>query len=179
MCHPACAQRTEPCGACLRVTVLFCWHALHPCTAVGTSKHRRVGFVRALTRARTGAGIAKALGSAGATVYVTARSSKRTSHGSARPGVIEDTAAEVSARGGKGIPVLCDHTNAQQVCLGSFLCAESRCRAQRALHSRACAKCACVHVPAAHNSPAPSHERSVARDASVRTRRRPGAASPA
>lgn len=31
-------------------------------------------------------------------------------------GCVEDTAEEVTRRGGTGIPVLCDHTNVDQVC---------------------------------------------------------------
>lgn len=56
-----------------------------------------------------GRGIAEVLGEAGATVYVTGRSTRSSSrHGSA--GTIDDTAEEVTARGGTGIAVRCDHT---------------------------------------------------------------------
>jgi NAD(P)-dependent dehydrogenase (short-subunit alcohol dehydrogenase family) len=57
-----------------------------------------------------GRGIATALGAAGATVYVTGRSSgaDRTED---LPGTVEDTAAAVTAAGGKGVPVVCDHTS--------------------------------------------------------------------
>jgi NAD(P)-dependent dehydrogenase (short-subunit alcohol dehydrogenase family) len=57
-----------------------------------------------------GKGIAQVLGEAGATVYVTGRSvrGKQTTQG--LPGTIQDTAEEVTARGGKGIPVRCDHS---------------------------------------------------------------------
>ncbi len=63
-----------------------------------------------------GRGIALALGAAGATVYVTGR----TRRGGApppdgAPGTIEDSAEEVSARGGHGIAVACDHTRAAAV----------------------------------------------------------------
>lgn len=55
-----------------------------------------------------GLGIALALGRAGWTVYVTARSSAagRTGH---LPGTVEDAAHAVTAAGGHGIAVVCDH----------------------------------------------------------------------
>jgi NAD(P)-dependent dehydrogenase (short-subunit alcohol dehydrogenase family) len=57
-----------------------------------------------------GRGIARALGEAGATVYVTGRSTRAGVRTEDLPGAIEDTADEVTARGGRGIPVRCDHT---------------------------------------------------------------------
>src|SRR5438067_11381452 len=69
------------------------------------------GRVAAVTGARRGVakGIALALGEAGATVYVTGRSDAGgTTEG--LPGTVRDTAAEVTKRGGQGIPVRCDHT---------------------------------------------------------------------
>lgn len=55
-----------------------------------------------------GKGIAAALGDAGATVYVTGRS--RDGHATENlPGTLDDTAAEVTRRGGQGIAVACDH----------------------------------------------------------------------
>jgi NAD(P)-dependent dehydrogenase (short-subunit alcohol dehydrogenase family) len=62
-----------------------------------------------------GRGIAVALGEQSATVYVTGRSIR----GGPPPidqisGTIEDTAAEVTRRGGVGIPVQIDHTDATQ-----------------------------------------------------------------
>jgi NAD(P)-dependent dehydrogenase (short-subunit alcohol dehydrogenase family) len=59
-------------------------------------------------------GIALALGEAGATVYVAARSS-RSNPNPAVPGTVEDTADEVTARGGLGIPVTCDLSDETQV----------------------------------------------------------------
>lgn len=56
-----------------------------------------------------GRGIALELGSAGATVYVTGRSIQGTPTTDDVPGTIEDTAREVTARGGRGIAVRCDH----------------------------------------------------------------------
>ena len=60
-----------------------------------------------------GKGIALALGAAGATVYITGRSQREGD--AALPGTIHATAAEVTAAGGKGIAVACDHTDDAQV----------------------------------------------------------------
>jgi NAD(P)-dependent dehydrogenase (short-subunit alcohol dehydrogenase family) len=56
-----------------------------------------------------GRGIALALGEAGATVYLTGRSriGNTTEY---LPGTVEESAEAVIARGGRGIPVHCDHT---------------------------------------------------------------------
>lgn len=62
-----------------------------------------------------GQGIALVLGEEGATVYVTGRSvrgEQRTDFSGAN---IEDTAAQISARGGVGIPFRCDHSVDEQV----------------------------------------------------------------
>jgi NAD(P)-dependent dehydrogenase (short-subunit alcohol dehydrogenase family) len=56
-----------------------------------------------------GRGIAIALGSHGCTVYVTGRSEKAGDH--PLPGTIYETAAAVTAAGGKGIAVRCDHSD--------------------------------------------------------------------
>ena len=53
-----------------------------------------------------GRGIALALGSEGATVYITGRTLNPSS---TAPGSLSVTADEVSARGGNAIPVQCDH----------------------------------------------------------------------
>jgi dehydrogenase/reductase SDR family protein 1 len=60
-----------------------------------------------------GKAIALGLGEAGATVYVTGRTSDQ--HPSKYPGSIEATAADVSRLGGQGIPVHCDHRNDTEV----------------------------------------------------------------
>lgn len=60
-----------------------------------------------------GAGIAHALGSHGCTVYVTGRT--RDGSAGARSGTIDQTAARVSAAGGRGIAVEVDHGDDQQV----------------------------------------------------------------
>ena len=62
-----------------------------------------------------GRGIARALGEAGAIVYVTARSIQGESTTDNIPGTIDETAATVTASGGVGIPVQCDHTVDAQV----------------------------------------------------------------
>jgi dehydrogenase/reductase SDR family protein 1 len=66
-----------------------------------------------------GKGIALALGEAGATVYLTGRSSQGGNQtvwmGETLPGSIEETAAEVTRLGGKGIAVGCDHRDDEQV----------------------------------------------------------------
>lgn len=62
-----------------------------------------------------GRGIACMLGAAGATVYCTARSSREQLVDPKRNQTIDDTAEMVTARGGKGIAVRVDHTDAAQV----------------------------------------------------------------
>lgn len=76
------------------------------------------GKIAIVTGASRGAGrgIALLLGEAGATVYVTGRSVRESSSRPELPGTtIEETAEMVTARGGVGIPVRCDHTNDQEV----------------------------------------------------------------
>jgi len=70
------------------------------------------GKVAIVTGASRGAGrgIAVTLGAAGATVYVTGRSVKGLATTESLPGTIEETAEMVTARGGAGVPVRCDHT---------------------------------------------------------------------
>ena len=74
----------------------------------------RVALVAGATRG-AGRGIAIELGAAGATVYVTGRSTRAGRSEMDRPETIEDTAEQVTARGGYGIPVRCDHTDIEQV----------------------------------------------------------------
>jgi NAD(P)-dependent dehydrogenase (short-subunit alcohol dehydrogenase family) len=62
-----------------------------------------------------GKGVALVLGEKGWTVYVTGRSVRGQRGTLGRPGTIDDTAEEVSARGGIGISVRCDHTDDDQV----------------------------------------------------------------
>jgi NAD(P)-dependent dehydrogenase (short-subunit alcohol dehydrogenase family) len=62
-----------------------------------------------------GKGIALVLGEEGATVYVTGRSVRGEPTTLGRPGTIDDTSEEVTARGGTGMAVRCDHTDDAQV----------------------------------------------------------------
>jgi NAD(P)-dependent dehydrogenase (short-subunit alcohol dehydrogenase family) len=73
-----------------------------------------VGLVTGASRGG-GKGIALVLGVEGATVYVTGRSVRAKPTTLGRPGTIEDTADEVTARGGTGVAVRCDHTDDAQV----------------------------------------------------------------
>lgn len=92
------------------------------------TQQRLKDVVAVVTGASRGAGrgIALELGAAGATVYVTGRSTRTSPGGGYErflklldlevpPGTIEDTAEEVSRLGGKGIPVRCDHTDESDV----------------------------------------------------------------
>src|ERR1700755_1206399 len=60
-----------------------------------------------------GKGCALALGTEGITVYVTGRTVTPGVYD--LPGTVGETAAQVTARGGKGIPVAVDHGNADQI----------------------------------------------------------------
>jgi NAD(P)-dependent dehydrogenase (short-subunit alcohol dehydrogenase family) len=74
----------------------------------------QVAVVAGATRG-AGRGIACELGAAGATVYVTGRSTEAARSPMDRPETIEGTAAMVVERGGTGIPVLVDHTRPEEV----------------------------------------------------------------
>ncbi|MFC8538358.1 SDR family NAD(P)-dependent oxidoreductase [Streptomyces sp. NPDC057249] len=69
------------------------------------------GTVAVVTGASRGVGrgIALALGAAGATVYVTGRSTREGTRTEGLPGTVDDTADAVTERGGRGIAVRCDH----------------------------------------------------------------------
>lgn len=73
------------------------------------------GTVAVVTGASRGVGrgIALALGEAGATVYVTGRSSRTGDRTEGLPGTVEEVAEEVTARGGRGVAVVCDHTRTE------------------------------------------------------------------
>jgi len=86
----------------------------------------RVALVAGATRG-VGRGTALALGEAGATVYCTGRSTKENrlprsrskkvspfDH-SRRPETVEETAAMVTARGGRGVAAILDHTDSKKV----------------------------------------------------------------
>jgi NAD(P)-dependent dehydrogenase (short-subunit alcohol dehydrogenase family) len=79
----------------------------------------KIALVAGATRG-AGRGIAIALGEAGATVYCTGRSSRKSSGKSprptpGRPETIEETAELVTAAGGRGIAVRVDHTQPAEV----------------------------------------------------------------
>lgn len=62
-----------------------------------------------------GRGISEELGLAGATVYVTGRSTAEAGTTDDLPGTVEGTAGLVTEGGGSGIPVVCDHTDDERV----------------------------------------------------------------
>lgn len=66
-----------------------------------------------------GAGVARGFGELGYTVYVTGRTTTpgdaKGWDGSVLPGTVAETAAAVTAAGGKGIAVMCDHADDAQV----------------------------------------------------------------
>ena len=70
----------------------------------------RVALVSGASRG-AGAAIAAVLGECGATVYVTGRSTRAGARTDDMPGTVEESAEAVSARGGTGIGVVCDHTD--------------------------------------------------------------------
>lgn len=74
----------------------------------------KIALVAGATRG-AGRGIAVELGAAGATVYVTGRTTKGQPSEYNRPETIEETAALVTAAGGQGIAVPTDHLVPQQV----------------------------------------------------------------
>jgi len=74
-----------------------------------TQRHELVALVTGASRG-AGRGIALELGAAGATVYVTGRSVAAGPTTDNVPGTVDDTARDVTARGGRGIAVRCDHT---------------------------------------------------------------------
>ena len=74
----------------------------------------RVAVVTGASRG-AGKGIAVVLGDAGATVYVTGRSVRGEASTLGRPGTIDETAEEVTRRGGVGIAVRCDHAVDEEV----------------------------------------------------------------
>ena len=81
---------------------------------MGPSLAGRVALVAGATRA-AGRGIAVQLGAAGATVYVTGRSTRGQRSEMDRPETIEETAALVDEAGGRGIAVQVDHLVPEQV----------------------------------------------------------------
>jgi NAD(P)-dependent dehydrogenase (short-subunit alcohol dehydrogenase family) len=78
---------------------------------------RLAGQVAVVTGATRGAGlgIARVLGGEGATVYVTGRSVRGAPAVPEYPAGVEDAAEDVTARGGTGVGVQCDHTDERAV----------------------------------------------------------------
>lgn len=76
--------------------------------------HGKIALVAGATRG-AGRGIATELGAAGATVYVTGRTTRASQSEYARPETIEETAELVTAAGGTGIAVQVDHLVSKEV----------------------------------------------------------------
>ena len=74
----------------------------------------KVALVAGATRG-AGRGIAIELGAAGATVYVTGRTTRERQSEYARPETIQETAKRVSSAGGRGIAVRVDHLVPEEV----------------------------------------------------------------
>lgn len=77
----------------------------------------RIAVVTGASRG-AGKGIALALGAAGMTVYVTGRSMQQSLgrlKGELLPGTLIETAEQINALGGRGIPLGCDHRDDAQV----------------------------------------------------------------
>src|SRR3712207_9208378 len=74
----------------------------------------KVALVAGATRG-AGRGIAVELGAAGATVYVTGRTTRTQRSEYNRPETIEETADLVNQAGGQGIAVQVDHLDPEQV----------------------------------------------------------------
>ena len=75
--------------------------------------HGKICIVTGASRG-VGKGIALGLGEAGATVYVTGRSRPGATT-EALPGSIDETAAELTALGGVGVALACDHAHDDEV----------------------------------------------------------------
>lgn len=74
----------------------------------------RVALVTGASRG-AGKGIARALGDAGMAVWVTGRSAAGVDTGTGLGGSLEETAGEVTARGGRGVLAPCDHRDDDSV----------------------------------------------------------------
>jgi NAD(P)-dependent dehydrogenase (short-subunit alcohol dehydrogenase family) len=76
--------------------------------------HNQIALVAGATRG-AGRAIAIELGRAGATVYVTGRSTRADRSPINRPETIEETAELVSSAGGEGIAIRVDHTKEEEI----------------------------------------------------------------
>src|SRR5215207_7037212 len=87
------------------------------CTHKGVEMDKLNGEVAVVTGGSRGVGkgIALGLGEAGATVYVTGRTGQEGTDVEKLGGTVFATAEEVTAIGGKGIAVACDHSDDAQV----------------------------------------------------------------
>ena len=83
-----------------------------------TQNSRRIALVTGASRG-AGAGTARGFGELGYTVYVTGRTitpgDAKGWDGSVLPGTVSETGAVITALGGHGIPVVCDHADDAQV----------------------------------------------------------------
>jgi NAD(P)-dependent dehydrogenase (short-subunit alcohol dehydrogenase family) len=89
-------------------------HATDPQLALARPLTGHIAIVTGASRG-AGKGIALALGSAGATVYALARTSRRKPRKDSVPGTVEETAEAVTARGGHGIALACDCSDQWQL----------------------------------------------------------------
>lgn len=76
------------------------------------SDHPPIALVTGASRG-AGRGIALALGAHGCTVYVTGRSRKTGDH--PLPRTIYETADAITAAGGRGVAIACDHSDDERV----------------------------------------------------------------
>ena len=86
----------------------------HVKTGAALPLRGRIALVAGATRG-AGRGIARALGEAGATVYCTGRSVKGNPSPYRRPETIDETAAMITAAGGKAVAVRVDHSDEGEV----------------------------------------------------------------
>ena len=86
----------------------------YPRSTMSAMTEQRTAVVTGASRG-VGKGVARALGAAGYTVYVTGRSTDAHITYPIVGGSTDQTAREVTEAGGRGVPVVCDHTDDAQV----------------------------------------------------------------